>query len=82
MPAARRSSDALTDGNKRANPILSYANALLGTDYKSNETTVRRRRILFAGFVSTLGEEGLPRRILMGRFSGIRATLGWRNENG
>ena len=33
---------------KRADHILSYASALLRTDSESVETTVRRRRILFA----------------------------------
>ena len=52
---------------KREDHILSYANELLRTDSESAETTVRRRRILFAGFVSTMGEEWLPRRVLMER---------------
>ena len=50
---------------KRENHILSYANALLRTDSESVETTVRRRRILFAGFVARGGEERLPRREFM-----------------
>ena len=37
---------------KRGDHMLSYANALLSTDSESVETTVRRRRILFAGFVA------------------------------
>ena len=40
--------------------ILSYANALLRTDSESIETTVQRRRILFADFVARKGEERLP----------------------
>ena len=46
--------------------ILSYANALLKTNSESVETTVRRRRILFAGFVACMGEERLPRRVMFG----------------
>ena len=36
--------------------ILSYANALLRTNYESVATTVCRRRMLFAGFVASMGE--------------------------
>ena len=39
---------------KREDHILSYANALLRTDAESVETTVRRRRILFAGFMARM----------------------------
>ena len=46
--------------------ILSYANAILRTDSESVETTVRRRRILIAGFVERMGEERLPRRVMFG----------------
>ena len=55
---------------KRENHILSYANALLRTDSESVETTVRRRRILFAGFVTRMGEERLPRRVMFGEMLG------------
>ena len=48
----------------REDHILSYANALLRTDSESFETTVRRRRILFAGFVARMGEGLLPRRVM------------------
>ena len=41
---------------KRQDHILSYANALLRTESESVGTTVRRRRILFAGFVARMGE--------------------------
>ena len=51
---------------KRKDHILSYANALLRTDSESVETTVRRRRILFAGIVARMGEERLPGRVMFG----------------
>ena len=41
---------------KREDHVLSYAKALLRTDSESVETTVRRRSILFAGFVARMGE--------------------------
>ena len=54
---------------------MSYANALLRTDSESVETTVRRRRILFAGFVARMGEERLPRRVVFGEMLGVKAIL-------
>ena len=55
---------------KREDHILSYANALLRTDSERVETTVRRRRMLFAGFVARMGEEHLPRRVMFGEMLG------------
>ena len=49
---------------KREDRTMSYANALLRTDSESVETSARRRRILFAGFVARIGEERLPRRAM------------------
>ena len=51
---------------KREDYILSYANEFLRTDSESDETTVRRRRMLFAGFVARMGEERLPRTVTFG----------------
>ena len=61
---------------KREDHILSYANALLRTDFESVETTVRRRRILFAGFVARMGEERLPRRVMFGEMLGGKGYSG------
>jgi len=61
---------------KREDHILSYANALLRTDSESVETTVRRRRILFAGFVARMGEERLPRRVMFGEMLGGKGYSG------
>ena len=44
---------------KRDDHTLSYANALAKTDSENIETTVRRMRILFAGFVARTGKERL-----------------------
>ena len=60
---------------KRENHILSYANALLRTDSESVETTVRRRRILFAGFVARMREEILPRRVMFVEIVGGKGLL-------
>ena len=67
----------------REDHILSYANALLRTDSASVETTVRKRRTLFPGFVARMTEEGLPRRVMFGDvFRGKRATPGDRGRTG
>ena len=68
---------------KREDHIRSYANAFLREDSESVETTVRRRRILFAGFAGSMGEEHLPRRVMFGEMlGGIKATSGERNGTG
>ena len=67
---------------KREDHILSYANALLRTDSESVEATVRRRTILFAGFVARMGEERLPRRVMFGEMFGVKATRGDRSGTG
>ena len=60
----------------REDHILSYANALRRTYFESVETTVRRRRILFEGFVARTGEERLPRRVMFGEMLGGKGYSG------
>ena len=67
---------------KREDYIMSYANALLRTDSESVETTVRRGRILFAGFVTRMGEERLPRRVMFGEMLGGKGYSGGRSGTG
>ena len=55
---------------KRDDDTLSYADALAKTASASKEATVRKRSILFAGFVARMGEERLPQRVTFGE-------LGW-----
>ena len=45
---------------KRDDHTLSYADAFAKTASESIEAIVRKRRILFAGFVARIGEERLP----------------------
>ena len=73
-PTTRCSSDALAGGSE--NGKTTSVNALLRTDSESVETTVRRRRILFAGFVARIGEERLPRRGLFGEMFGGKGYSG------
>ena len=53
----------------------SYAHALVKTDCKRIEATVRRQRILFAGSVACMAEERLPRRVTLGEKVGGRVIL-------
>ena len=51
---------------KRDNHTLSYADALARTASEIIEAIVRKRRILFAGFVTRMGKERLPKRVMFG----------------
>ena len=75
-PITRCSSGASAGGSENAKTTSSYANALLRKDFESVETTVRRRRILFAGFVARMGEERLPRMVV------FRGMLGGKDYPG
>ena len=66
----------------RKDHMQSYANALLRTDSESVETTVRKRRVLFAGFVARMGEERLLRRVMFREMLGVKATPRDRSETG
>ena len=55
---------------KRDDHTLSYADALGKTASRSIEATVRKLRILFAGFVACMGERRLPRRVMFGELVG------------
>ena len=76
-PITRCSSECLGwRKRKREDDILSYANALLKTDSESVETTVRGRRIFFAGFVARMGEERRPRRVMFEEMFGGKGYSG------
>ena len=51
---------------ERDDHTLSYADALAKAASESIEAIVRKRRILFAGFVARMGEERLPQRMVFG----------------
>ena len=48
------------------NHTLSYADVLAKTASESIEAMVRKRRILFAGYVARMGGERLPQRVMFG----------------
>ena len=66
---------------KRDDDTLSYANALAKTAAESIEAIVRKRRILFAGFVARLGEERLPQRVMFGEFVGGQGYSGGQEKD-
>ena len=55
---------------KRKRDDLSYADALAKKASDSIEAIVRKRRILFAGFVARIGEGRLPQRVIFGELVG------------
>ena len=50
--------------------------ALLRTHSESVETRVRRRRLLFAGFVTRMGKERMPKRAMFGEMVGDKGYSG------
>ena len=67
---------------KREDHTLSYADALVKTDYASIGATARGRRILFAGFVARMGEERLPRRVMFVELVEGKGCTGVRKHDG
>ena len=66
---------------KRDDHTLSYADALAKTASESIEAIVRKRKILFAGFVARMGEERLPQRVMFGEFVGGKGYSGGQEED-
>ena len=70
------------NGSATTTHTLLYADALAKTASESIEAIVRKRRILFAGFVARMGEERLPQRVCLGSLLGVRATQGGKRKTG
>ena len=66
---------------KRDDHTLSYADALAQTDPESVEAIVRKRRILFAGFVARIGEDRLPQRVMLGKLVGGKGYSGGQEKD-
>ena len=67
---------------KRDDHALSYADALAKTAAESIEAIVRKRRILFAGFVARMAEERLPQRVMFGELLGGKGSSGGKRRTG
>ena len=65
---------ALYDHNR------SYADSLAKTASESIEATVRKRRILLAGFVARMGEERLPQRVVFEELVGGKGHSGGQEK--
>ena len=48
---------------------------------ESIEAIVRKRRILFAGFVARMGEDRLPQRVMFGEFVGGKGYSGGQEKD-
>ena len=68
--------------HKRADPPISYLDTLVKTGSESIEATLRRRRILFAGFVTRMVDTRLPKSVMFGEMMGARAVWGARKKSG
>ena len=67
--------------NNHADHPISYLGMLIKTRSESIEATLRRRRILFAGFVVRMEDARLPS-VCSENWWGGRAAWGARNKNG
>ena len=66
---------------KRDDHTLSYADALAKTASESIDAIVRKRRILFAGFVARMREERLPQRVMFGELVGSKGYSGGQEKD-
>ena len=66
---------------KRDDHTLSYADTLAKTAFESIEAIVRKRRILFAGFVARTREVCLPQRVMFGELVGGNGYSGGQEKD-
>ena len=66
--------------HNRADHRISYLDTLLKTGNESIEATLRRRRILFAGFVARMEDTRLPKCVMFGEMVGAPAVWGGRKR--
>ena len=62
--------------NDRADRPISYLDTLIKTGSESIEVTLRRRRILFAGFVARIEDTRLPKCVIFGELVGGAGCVG------
>ena len=66
--------------HNRADHPISYLDALIKTGSESIEATSRRKRILFAGFVSRMEDTRLPKCVMFGEMVGGAGCVGGQNN--
>ena len=62
--------------HNRADHLISYLDTLVKTGSESIEATLRRRRILFAGFVVRMEDTRLPKCVMFGEMVGGAGCVG------
>ena len=62
--------------HNRADHLISYLDTLIKTGSESIEATLRRRRILFAGFVARMDDTRLPKCVMFGEMVGGAGCVG------
>ena len=62
--------------HNRADHPISYLDTLIKTGNESIEVTIRRRRILFAGFVARMEDTRLPKCVMFGELMGGAGCVG------
>ena len=65
--------------NRTDHPI-SYLDTLIKTGSESIEATIRRRRILFAGFVARMEDTGLPKCVMLEELVGGAGCVGGKEK--
>ena len=68
--------------HNRADHPISYLDTLVKMGSESIEATLRRRRILFAGFVARMEHTRLPKSAMFGEMVGGAAVSGARKKSG
>ena len=66
--------------HNRADHPISYLDTLLKTGSESIEATLRRRRILFAGFVARMEDTRLPKCVMIGEVVGGAGCVGGQEK--
>ena len=66
--------------HNRADYPISYLNTPLKTGSESIEATLRRRRILFAGFVACMEDTRLPKCVMFGEMVGGAGCVGGQEK--
>ena len=68
--------------NDRADHPISYRNTLIKTGSESIEATLRRRWVLFAGFVARMEGTRLPKCVMFGELVGGAGCVGAMKKSG
>ena len=66
--------------HNRADHPISYLGTLIKTESESIEATLRRRRILFAGFVARIEDTRLPKFVMFRELVGVAGCVGGQEK--